>query len=195
MDDLNKAYWTSRWENANTPWDIGGISPALRQYMDDLEDRSLRILIPGAGRAYEADYLFQKGFEQVFVCDWAAPALQALQRRLPNFPPAQLLESDYFELDIQVDLILEQTFFCALDPGLRERYVEHSARLLRPGGIVAGLLFAQPFPFQGPPFGGTAAEYRALFSPAFQMLQMELSPYSIQPRLGNELFFEMIRKA
>lgn len=191
MSELGAEYWEDRWGNDNTPWDIGKVSPPIRFYVDEIDNKDLRILIPGAGRAHEAIYLHQQGFTQVYVCDWAVSAFDFLREQAPDFPSDHLLVSDFFALSLKVDLILEQTFFCAIDPALRSRYAAKASDLLAPMGKIAGLLFAKPFPFIGPPFGGTEAEYRSVFSPYFDILQMSLSPHSIKPRLGNELFFEL----
>ncbi|PTM14206.1 MAG: SAM-dependent methyltransferase [Bacteroidetes bacterium] len=188
---LNAEYWEERWQAAQTGWDIGEASPPLLHYTNQLTNKQLRILIPGAGRAYEAIHLHQQGFTEVYVCDWAASAFAHLRQVAPDFPEAHLLVGNFFELDLTVDLLLEQTFFCAIDPELRPQYVQKAAQILRPGGRLAGVLFAHPFPFQGPPFGGTLEEYRSLFSASFHILQLEISPYSIAPRLGNEYFIEL----
>ncbi|MFT7344682.1 MAG: hypothetical protein ACI9XP_001269, partial [Lentimonas sp.] len=56
-NNLDEFYWSERYKNLNTQWDIGRVSPPLRAYFDQLTDKSARILIPGCGRAYEAEYL------------------------------------------------------------------------------------------------------------------------------------------
>ncbi len=188
---LDAAFWNEKYQTGNTPWDIGGVSPPLRHYLDQIEDKSTSILIPGAGRAYEAIYLHQKGFQNVWVCDWAPAAFDFLKSKIPDFPEVNLVCSDFFKLDLQVDLILEQTFFCAIEPHQRSAYAQKAAALLRPQGKLAGLLFAQTFEKNGPPFGGTAEEYRAAFEPYFDILQLYISPYSIKPRQGVELFIEL----
>ncbi|MCB0638202.1 MAG: methyltransferase domain-containing protein [Lewinella sp.] len=186
---LTSDYWESRWQAGYTGWDIGAVSPPLRHFIDQLTDKQQRILIPGAGNAYEAEYLHRLGFEQVFVCDWAPSAFGRLRQVAPGFPEDHLIVSDFFALDLELDLVLEQTFFCALPPERRQDYVRQMAHLLRPGGRLAGLLFASPFPFDGPPFGGARTEYEQLLFPYFHLREMSLSPHSIPPRLGNELFF------
>lgn len=193
MKKLSADFWERRWQEQQTGWDIGQASPPLMQYAQPLLKENPRILIPGAGRAYEAIALHQLGFTQVFVCDWADSAFDHLRQTVPDFPEDHLLVSDFFELPLEddIDLVLEQTFFCAIDPSLRPRYVEKMHRILKPGGRLAGVLFASPFPFEGPPFGGTKAAYEALFSPRFTILNLAMSPYSIAPRLGNELFVEL----
>ena len=188
---LDPSFWEKKYQDQNTPWDIGYVSPAIKAYIDSISDKSKAILIPGSGKAHEAVYLHQQGFTNVFVCDWAPSAFEHLKKRAPDFPPDHLLVADFFELDFQVDLIIEQTFFCAINPNLRTQYVQKAQNLLLPSGELAGLLFAQPFPFEGPPFGGTKEEYLALFSPHFNIIEMEIASHSIKPRAGNEFFIRL----
>ncbi|SFR49781.1 thiopurine S-methyltransferase [Robiginitalea myxolifaciens] len=183
-------YWSERYRNGSTGWDMGGPAPALTAYADQLTDKSIRILLPGAGRAYEAEYLFRAGFTALTVIDIAAEPLADLKARVPEFPESQLIPADFFEFQGgPFDLILEHTFFCALPPALRSEYVRKMAALLAPDGKLAGLFFSFPLTEQGPPFGGSAAEYRALFSPYFEIKTLEQATNSIPPRMGNELFF------
>lgn len=191
---LDAHYWEQRWQEADTPWDMGRVSPALRHYLDQHTTPDTRILIPGAGRAYEAVYLHQQGYTQVYVCDWADTAFGWLRQQAPDFPEAHLLVSDFFALKLEVDLVLEQTFFCAIDPALRSRYAQQVHQLLAEGGTLAGLLFATHFPFQGPPFGGTVDEYRAIFEPYFDIRQMSPSDHSISARKMTEIMVIMNKR-
>ena len=191
MGLLNENYWSDRYENGQTGWDIGYVSTPLKTFIDQLEDKSLRILIPGAGNSYEAEYLFHQGFENVHVVDLSRQPLLNLKKRVPEFPESQLIEQDFFEHTNTYDLILEQTFFCALNPNLRLAYVEHMTKLLKPEGRLVGLLFNIPLFNDHPPFGGNEAEYRALFERRFDIEIMETAHNSIPPRAGNELFIKM----
>ncbi|GAB3837735.1 methyltransferase domain-containing protein [Hymenobacter jeollabukensis] len=195
--NFDAAYWAARYATGQDPWDAGRITEPLRAYFAQLgPPDQRRILIPGAGRAYEAEYLHQAGWPNVFVADFAAEPLQALQQRVPGFPAAHLLQADFFQLTGSFDLLVEQTFFCALDPSLRPVYARKCAELLRPGGKLVGLLFDGPVgPGDGPPFGGTRAEYRQLFEPYFEFLHFEPAYNSIKPRQGRELFISLQRKA
>lgn len=184
-----KKYWEGRYEYNQTGWDLGAISPPLKEYIDQLENKNLRILIPGAGNSYEAEYLFQLGFKNVIVLDLAPYPLQSFRRRVPDFPACNIQEKDFFKLEGSFDLILEQTFFCALPPGKREDYVTKAFKLLKPGGRIAGVLFASEFKKEGPPFGGSKKEYLDLFSRLFQIQVLEACYNSIPPRMDNELFF------
>jgi len=188
-DFLSGNYWSSRYKNEKTGWDIGEISTPIKEYIDQLKDKSLRILIPGAGNGHEAEYLHNQGFSNVFVCDIAQEALNNLAQRCPSFPKQHLLLSDFFELNDQFDLILEQTFFCALHPTSRKDYINQMSQLLKEKGKLVGLLFNIEFPFNGPPFGGSKDEYRDIFSARFDFIILETCHNSIEPRSGRELFF------
>lgn len=190
MKKLDKSYWEARYQQHEMGWDIGYISTPLKTYIDQLPNKTIKILVPGAGNGYEAAYLFQNGFEQTHVVDIAAQPLQRIQERNPDFPEHQLLETDFFELEEEgFDLVLEQTFFCALDPSLRPEYADKMFDILKPGGLLAGLLFDFPLSPEGPPFGGSSDEYLSLFSDKFKIHTLERAYNSIPPRQGKELFF------
>ncbi|MCB9233019.1 MAG: methyltransferase domain-containing protein [Bacteroidia bacterium] len=194
MSELSAGYWNERYARGNFPWDAGAPTRPLVEYIDHLENKSLEILVPGAGSAHEGGYLHQKGFPNVHILDWSPLALERFQQNQPDFPADHLHCIDFFDLEGQFDLILEQTFFCALDPSLRPDWVRQMHALLKPGGKVAGLLFDFPLTDQGPPFGGSANEYEGLFQEKFQILTLERCTNSIKPRAGSELFFELRKK-
>ncbi len=194
MNELSSRYWQNRYENEEIGWDIGSVSSPLRNFFDSLENKELKILIPGAGNAYEAEYLFKNGFSQVHLLDWANSAIQNFKERNPDFPEQQLFCQDFFKHEEQYDLIIEQTFFCALNPELRENYVLKMFQLLKPEGRIAGLLFNRVFEKQGPPFGGIKEEYEILFSEYFNLKILDECYNSIPPRAGSELFFVFEKK-
>ena len=111
MTDLSEAFWNEKYESNNTGWDIGSVSNPLKAYIDQLTNTNLKILIPGAGNAYEAEYLWHNGFKNVFVIDLSEKALQNLNQRIPDFPKAQMIQGNFFDLKMSFDLILEQTFY------------------------------------------------------------------------------------
>lgn len=132
--DLNKNFWDLRYQNNETGWDIGYISTPLKKYIDQLTDKNIKILIPGGGNSYEAEYLHNLDFKNVFVLDISPTALTNLKNRVPDFPKNHLINIDFFKLNNSFDLILEQTFFCSLTPKLRDNYVLKMNQLLRPNG-------------------------------------------------------------
>ncbi len=191
---LNKAYWENRYQNNEIGWDVGSITTPLKGYIDQIQDKNLKILIPGAGNGYEVDYLLEKGFTNVYVVDLAETPLKNIQERNPDLPKEHLIQKNFFELDDTFDLILEQTFFCALNPELRKDYAAKMHSLLKPGGKIFGLLFDFPLTEAGPPFGGSKEEYLRLFSEKFTIKTLEPAYNSIKPRAGRELFFIFLPK-
>lgn len=187
---LNPEYWNNRYLDNRLGWDIGYPSTPLKTYIDQLTDSAIRIFIPGGGNAYEAQYLFEKGFANIFVVDVAQEAKNRFLERCPNFPSAQFLVTDFFGLTGTFDLILEQTFFCALNPKLRPAYAQKMNQLLAPKGKLVGVLFDFPL-VSGPPFGGSKEEYRGYFEPYFHIETLDRCYNSIPPRQGKELFFRL----
>ena len=192
--DLNKNFLDLRYQNNEIGWDIGYISTPLKKYIDQLTDKNIKILIPGGGNSYEAEYLHNLDFKNVFVLDISPTALTNLKNRVPDFPKNHLINIDFFKLNNSFDLILEQTFFCALTPKLRDNYVLKMNQLLRPNGKLVGLLFNIPLNKDRPPFGGTKKEYLSYFKTYFKIEIMELSYNSISERTNNELFIKLIKK-
>ena len=195
MKTLDKIYWKNRWQIGETGWDAGAPTTPIKEFIDHLAtqnvDKNLRILIPGAGSGHEATYLLEQGFQNIVVLDWAEEAIENCRRQMPQLADSQLVVGDFFELKGQFDLILEQTFFCALDPKLRSNYATKCFDLLDTEGSIAGVLFGINFPTEGPPFGGLEAEYRGYFEPLFTIQKMENCYNSIKPRQGSELWIQL----
>ncbi|MFN8322497.1 MAG: methyltransferase domain-containing protein [Chitinophagales bacterium] len=192
---LDKEFWDIQWRKNETGWDMGQVSPPLKEYIDQLNNKNLKILIPGCGNTYEAEYLLANGFTNVTVID-ISPALADMLKEKFSAELGKRIHvicGDFFELTDHFDLILEQTFFCALNPSLRIRYVSKMYELLNTGGRLVGLLFNRIFDFEGPPFGGTQQEYEMLFSPYFKLHTFEQARNSFHKRAATELFINFIK--
>ena len=192
--ELTKESWELRYQNNDIGWDVGEITPPLKAYFDQLEDKSLSILIPGAGNSYEAEYLHKLGFINVVVVDIAPTAILKFKDRVEEFPNPHVINANFFELCGRFDIIIEQTFFCAIDKKLRLNYAEQAHKLLNPQGKIVGLMFDAPLNEDYPPFGGSIDEYQTCFNPLFDIQVMESAHNSIKPRTGRELFVKMIKK-
>lgn len=191
MEKFSSAYWDRQYLEKKLRCDIGYVSPPIRAYIDQLEDKSLRVLVPGAGNAYEVEYLYESGFLNTFFLDFSGKSIENFLARCPDFPQKQILKEDFFTHKGQYDLIIEQTFFSSVLPQQRGHFVDKLHELLTPGGKFAGLLFNHHFPFMEPPFGGTEEEYRKLFGKLFRIDIMETATNSIKPRIGRELFVKL----
>ncbi len=187
---MSKEFWESLWEKNQTSWDLGIVSPPIKAYIDQLTNLSLRILIPGCGNAYEAEYLWKKGFKNVFIVEISDRAIQEFKERCPFFPEGNIIAGDFFTLNESYDLVIEQTFFCALEPDQRNNYAKKMAELLNNGGKLVGVMFNRTFD-GGPPYGGNTEEYRTIFSQNFKSIYMAPCYNSVGPRLGSEIFIKL----
>lgn len=191
MDNWDKNYWQERWDQSQTGWDIGYAAPALTEFAQGFSNKNIRILIPGCGNGYEAEELIRAGYKNTFVVDLAPGAFESLKKRFPEFPDENMILGNFFNLKETYDLILEQTFFCALDPSLRPAYAKKMHELLAPGGTLAGVLFDDVLFTDHPPFGGNKEEYLSYFEELFEVKTMETARNSIKPRQERELFFQV----
>jgi methyl halide transferase len=187
-------YWNNRYKEGDTGWDMHQVSPPLKEYIDQLTDKAIRILIPGCGSSYEAAYLAEKGFTNIILIDIAPLLVHQLKEKFSGNPEIDVIKANFFEHSGQYDLILEQTFFCAINYELRPAYVKKMYELLAVNGKLAGLLFNKEFLQNGPPFGGTATEYKRLFENNFNTDIMEPCYNSHTKRAGNEFFIKFTRK-
>jgi SAM-dependent methyltransferase len=191
---LDQNYWNERYRTNETGWDLGEVSPPLKAYIDQLTDKNLRILVPGCGNSYEAEYLLDNGFTNITVIDIAPELVETLKSKFRSNENIKIILGDFFNHTAEYDLILEQTFFCALDPNLRKNYADAMAGLLVRGGKLAGVLFCKEFEMQGPPFGGTETEYQALFGDAFNLKIFEPCYNSFAKRADSEIFVILEKK-
>ena len=193
---LSEKYWDDRYESDDAPWVLDEISPPLKHYIDGLTDKDLRILIPGGGYGNELAYLHEKGFKNAVLVDFSMKAIEGLQQRYPFLPENAFLYEDFFRIEQEkIDLILEQTFFCALDVSLRKKYFDQSSKILGTGGKLVGVYFDFPLKEdKGPPFGGSAEEYLEEMKPYFNVIKLERCYNSVPERSDKELFLIAERK-
>lgn len=187
-EPLPAEFWDDLYRRQETRWDIGSVSTPIKEYIDQLTNKDLRILIPGAGSSYEAMYLAAKGFTDITVIDISSLLTEKLQKTVaPLHPSIKIITGDFFLLSGQFDLVIEQTFFCTLHPSLRKKYIQKVKELLTGNGKLAGVLFNREFD-NNPPFGGGLEEYRQLFSSGLRIKVLEDCINSISARAGTELF-------
>ena len=190
---LDQVYWEAQYKSNATGWDLGKVSPPIKEYIDTIEIKNISILIPGCGNSYEAEHLLNQGFIDITLIDIAPSLVKNLQKKFKNDSNIKIILGDFFEHQGEYDLIIEQTFFCALPPRMREKYVAKMHQLLSENGKLVGLLFNKTFE-SGPPFGGNQTEYVQLFNNHFQFLKIDLCQNSIKPRANSELFIEFQKR-
>ncbi len=190
MTIANPSYWEDRYQQGTTRWDLGQPAPPFVSWLQaqpaPLAGRAIAL---GCGRGYEA-LLFAAHGLQVVGVDFAPSAIataKALAKK--QALSAQFLQRDIFDLlpefTSSFDYVIEHTCFCAIDLAQRPAYVQLVRQLLRPGGEVLALFFTHNRP-GGPPFGSTVQEIQQLFTPDFQILELEPVENSVPDRQGEE---------
>ncbi len=82
-----ECFWKDRYKQGKTEWDMGHISPPIKQYIDSRlinANKDLSILIAGVGNAYEAEYLHKLGFKHVIVVDFVKAPLENFAQKVPS---------------------------------------------------------------------------------------------------------------
>ncbi len=194
ISKLDQNFWNDRWINNETGWDIGYASPPIDEYISQYKNKDAKVLIPGCGSGHEAALLSSKGYTHITVVDISPEACQRLEKKFENHSNIQVICEDFFKLQGRFDLIIEQTFFCAIPPSMRAQYVQKAHSLLSENGKMAGVLFNKNFDKPGPPFGGSIEEYQKLFDRFFYIKKMENCYNSITPRSNTEVFIIIEKK-
>lgn len=183
-------FWDHRFRQGVTPWDAGGVPEALqsfvhRQAVKVVAPDEHRVLIPGCGSAHEAAYLDRHGWP-VVALDFSADALDAARRNLGDWG-GTLLHEDFFHHDAEPPyaLIYERAFLCALPRKLWRGYGERMARLLAPGGILAGYFYFGDG-LKGPPFPISRPQLNELLEPYFDLVEDEAVSDSLPVFAGQE---------
>lgn len=163
-------FWDHRFRNGTTPWDAGQAPLALREFAATYltaSGEAPQVLIPGCGSAWDAAFLDSRGWK-VSALDFSAAAVEAARLTLGDNWRGTLLCADFFDWSPEqgFDVIYERAFLCALPRAMWPEYATRIARLLRPGGLLAGSFFFTDEP-KGPPFGILPQQLESMLSPLF----------------------------
>lgn len=192
--ELFPDYWNKQFEEHKQGWNIGYASPPLVEYFNQIKNKEIQILVPGAGHGWEAEYLYQQGFKNTYVLDFSPKAVEIFKHRYSEFPVSQIFVEDFFFHNNKYDLIVEHTFFTSFPYEYRPEYAQKMHQLLHPAGKLVGLWFTHRFQQNYPPYGGTKEEYEAIFGKYFSFKTFEIAYNSIKPRKGREFFMLMQKK-
>lgn len=180
-------FWDHRFSRGTTPWDAGRVPLALQRFAHGLSiaDRPPRVLIPGCGSAHEAAFLDALGWP-VVALDFSLAAVETARRNLDGWS-GHLAHGDFFahETAQPYDLIYERAFLCALPRTLWPGYGERMAKLLTPGGILAGYFYFGDEP-KGPPFGIARDQLDTLLGRFFDLVEEHPVEDSLPVFAGRE---------
>ncbi len=183
--------WQGAWREGRTPWDAGQSPPALRELLAaDLVPPG-RSLVPGCGTGYDLASLARADREVIGI-DLSEKARDAFYEMHDDLPgPVRYEVTDFFAFEIEggVDFVWDYTFFCALDPHRRGDWAKVMARLVRPGGLLATLLFPFEDPIsdrEGPPWPINTELVRGFLGTSFDEVQVTTVEQSHPGREGRE---------
>ena len=182
--------WESKYQAGDTPWDKGGPSPGLLDFLAEQPVRG-RVLVPGCGLGHDVRAL-AAGAEEVVGLDIAPSAVEGA-RGFPRVGGERYEQADLFDLPPPLrghfDWVWEHTCFCAIDPSQRAAYVEAVTGALRPGGHLLAVFYLDPgndSPEEGPPFEVSIQELDRLFLPRFTLVREWLPARAYPGREGRE---------
>ncbi|NRR31928.1 SAM-dependent methyltransferase [Oxalobacteraceae bacterium] len=192
-DPLDPAFWDERFARQFTPWDMGGVPQALRQFVA-AAPAPLSTLIPGCGAAYELAFLAEAGWDATAI-DFSPVAVAA--GKVAAGPWAQrVLEADFFAYTPAqpVQLMYERAFLCAMPRAMWPRVAARWTELLAPGALLAGYFFFDESP-KGPPFGISRAVLEGLLEENFDCVDDQPVGDSIAVFAGRERWMVWRRRA
>lgn len=171
MHGPDRDFWQQRFERAQTPWDRGGPNPQLARWLgsQDLQPGHT-VCVPGCGSGHDVLALAQHGCV-VTAIDYADAAVTLTRDRLIAAGlRADVVQADVLDWQPQhaLDVVYEQTCWCALHPDHWARYAEQLHRWLRPGGRLLLLAMqclragAAEGRIEGPPYHMDIQMLRAL---------------------------------
>jgi len=195
--EYSKEDWQGHYESNDLGWDLGEVAPPFVQLWQEEKLPVGKVLVPGCGRGHEVVFLAENGFE-VTAIDFSEGAITHLENALKERNlKGRVLHQDFFSLDDShdgvYDLVLEQTFFCAIAPRQRQDYALNVARILKPGGMLVGL-FYHTDKEGGPPYNTTREDIESSFSKNFEIQQLDKTSLSAEQRKDKEWLGILKRK-
>jgi SAM-dependent methyltransferase len=184
---MNETDWEGRYQSGDMPWEKGEPSPGLVDFLTGHPDLSkTTVAVPGCGTGHDVRAWAKVGFD-VSGFDLAPSAIRLGQERTASAGLKAHFQLSNFLTDTpaqRFDWLFEHTLFCAIDPKLRDDYVQAVVRWLKPGGQFLAVHYMIPDK-DGPPFGTTHEEIHQRFSPHFEMIESWV-PRSYPNRTGLE---------
>ena len=202
MDEEPKgtaAFWAERWQAGQTAFHQGKPNPLLVEHHHHLAGHR-RVYVPLCGKAVDLVWLRDHGHD-VTGSELVPLAVRQLfeeQRLVPTTttrgafrlhitPRLAVLEGDALQVDVDVvgavDAVYDRAALVALDPPVREAYVDSLLRVLRPGGLILLITFDyDQRKLEGPPWSVDVDQVTRLFGAACVIEQLGARPEAPGPR-------------
>jgi hypothetical protein len=155
--------WNVAWQDKNTPWETGSVSPGLKYALENGYCKYLtglkHALVPGCGSGHDCEYLRSLNkFDSVVGLDMSPVAIDKAREMAAaaSSGPATTISQasvtkmeficgsyfDHVPQHLTYELIFDYLFFSALDIPMRKQWAQATARLLtRKNGVLITKLF------------------------------------------------------
>ncbi|KDP29557.1 hypothetical protein JCGZ_19270 [Jatropha curcas] len=183
--------WEKCWEQGLTPWDLGQPTPVLLHLHRTGALPMGRALVPGCGSGHDV-FAIASPERYVVGLDVSGQAIKKAEELSSSSPNANcftFLKADFFtwhppEL---FDLIIDYTFFCAIEPEMRARWALKIQDLLKPDGELITLIFPIDDHVGGPPYKVSVSDYEEVLHPlGFKAVSIVDNDLAIKARKGRE---------
>lgn len=169
-------YWEKLYRENGDDWSLGKPSlPLIHFFKHPLCPKKGRVLVPGAGRGYDAAEWARRGYETMAV-DFAQTAFEELSLLAEKYPKLSVLKLDLFDLSPKstetFDLIYEYNCFSSIHPGRRDEYFEVWHKMLKDDGIIVALFYPLIIStnLEGPPHPTSEGELMARLDGVFEVV-------------------------
>ena len=193
-------YWETMYKSKKDTWDQGKASPILQEFFKHPScPKTGRVLVPGAGRGYDAAAWADRGHETLAV-DFSQTAFAALSALSEKHRKLSVLNIDLFELSPKstepFDIIYEYCCFNSIHPGRRDEYFEVWDKMLAPNGVVIAAFYPliKTTSQEGPPHPTSEGELMARLDGVFDMAERIIPKKSLKERAGKEEIW-LLKKA
>ena len=187
--------WEEHYREGRTPWDKGEPAPPLVDFLD-LQPLRGNILVPGCGLGHDVRAIAAASPEaRVTGLDLAPTAIERA-RMFRAAGQERYVAGDLFaragEWAGAFDWVWEHTCFCAIDPSMRDAYVQAVSQALRPGGRLLGVFYLNPYDDEHrpedyrPPFGVSLEELERRFGGEFEIVRTWVPERAYPGRAGKE---------
>lgn len=182
---MTRVDWSKKWDEGETPWDLGGPHPATEYLTEELERmlprflEGKKVLIPGAGRAHDSQVFLRKlaAVEAVDLSPKACELANKLYGSHASFSAICAEISDHVA-ESTYDVVFDRAMLCALSGQQRLAYVSAVTKGLKPGGVFLSVVFsAFKEQIEGPPFLVSEREVFEMFLGDFDLMLAEASRF------------------
>ena len=170
---------TEFWSKDSTPWDQGDASPALKYAVEKKYFKG-KVLVAGAGWGWDVIYLAAHGYKATGL-DISPTCVAKCKEKHGVVKNAEFICHDFFRLPDSdlYDSAFDYTFFCAIDPDMREAWGKSYSNLIKSGGNLVTLMFPILPPRNklspnGPPHHAPFEAYEAVLHDFILMKKFEV---------------------